>query len=241
MLKMVDSDYEFVIESKFPLVSPPRGPWRLRVTFDLDDSQPAELETESRLLVTGPLDEAVAKWQASDADYAQAGRLTESLNEVDGRADKLRADLDRLGRELKAALLNGQSVALTDKQIADARAELVSLEERKAMLTGMAVTSKDAAEASLRKTLKQVATRLGQDIIRKKLVAAGERLSEVAADALREVVLNKQAVAVASEWNLLDQFVPQALSGVRPDGLAIDRKWAALIPAGSDNRHAAVN
>jgi hypothetical protein len=226
MLGMKDGEYDFEIVSSHPLVHPPAPPWQIKVTFDLtDNGLPAATEADAKQQVNGPLAEVVATWRETAPEYARCCRLSDQLNDADARTEKARADLARLGRELQASLFYGRPTALLDKQIADLRAEVEFLKERRETLARLAGDAKDAAEASFRVTLKSAAARLKQEA-QAKLRAAGERLSAVAADALREVIVGKQAVAVASVWNIDDGFVADALAGVRPDGFAIDRKFS---------------
>jgi hypothetical protein len=185
------------------------------------------MEADARQQVNGPLAEVVATWRETDPEYARACRLTEALGETERRLAKAQADVTELDREIEAALYHGRSSEVDSRvvRIASARAEVAYLTERKAKLAGQAGDAKDAAEVAFCKALKDAAARLRQEA-QERLRAAGERLSAVAADALREVIVSKQAVAIASVWNVADGFVADALAGVRPDGFAIDRKFS---------------
>ena len=66
-------------------------------------------------------------------------------------------------------------------------------------------------------------------------------LDDAATAVVAETVVADHVAKMAARRDIADRFVPEALAGVRPDGYSLDRRWAALIPAGSDNRHAAIN
>lgn len=228
-MSMVDSGYAFEIVSKFPLVSPPIGPWRIGVTFDvLDGGLPAAVQQDSRDLVSGPLAEAVARWRETDPTLAHCRRLTEALGEVERRLEAARSDVARLGREIDAALLHGRSHQVDELmvKVASARADVAFLTERKDKLFKDAGTAKDLAEAAFRAFIKGEAAKLRREA-EAQLRAAADELCAAAAGPLKRLMTCKGAVAIASRFDIDDQHFQAALAGVRPDGYAADRKIAA--------------
>jgi hypothetical protein len=237
---------EFRIDRHNQCSTPPGNaaapPWRLTLVVDVWDlAFPSRLENEAFQRVDGPLSLAVAAWQESDPDLARAKRLTGQLDEVDARLKQVAENIRGLASRLEAALCDWKVAGDIDARLANAKSEKSFLEGRRLKLIDLATVAKDAAEASLRRAVGDAAKRLCQDAKQGQSAAGVGVFDDAAAAVVAETVVADHVVRMAARRDIADQFVPAALAGVRPDGYSLDRRWAAAIPAGSDNRYAAVN
>lgn len=221
----------FTISSVHEFAEPPVPPWIIKVRLPLGDGDPGKMDGEARRRVKAHLDAVVEKWKANDAEYARCQRLTEALVSVEKRLAKASEDTEALNRVLRATLFDGLDTSDIDAKLIDLRAETLFLQGRKAELTGLAADAKDAAEASLRKVTKEEAGKLRTQLLQE-LDAARGRLFEAAYEPLRHAFTVQTAADVADPRTVVDFLAPDALAGLKPDGLAFDRRQQAGLRKG---------